>query len=392
MQLKPVFYLIGLGNEGLDKLTLGAYRTIAAAKIIYAFCPDHPAIHDLKREGFPVTVLADLPSDKEKEAANRLKELILVLPREADRISGQICLVLPGNPIIEGKEVSSLISALKNQYEVNMDFLPAEKSLERLTGIMAELRSESGCPWDKEQNFESLKKYLIEETYEVIDAIDSQDMNNFCEELGDLLLQIIFHSQIAEEEKLFTISDVIKGISEKLVRRHPHVFGRAVAESSRQVLINWDVIKRGEKAAGNHGFGEGIEYFNFPKGLPALLMAEKSQKEAAKTGFDWENYRGPLAKIYEELAELEKAIETKVGIEEELGDLLFSIVNLSRWLEVNSEDALRRGTKKFQLRFNKVAQKILHENSNIEKMSPGKIDMHWNLVKKEEKSGEEGLN
>jgi tetrapyrrole methylase family protein/MazG family protein len=248
---------------------------------------------------------------------------------------------------------------------------------------MSELRQGWGCPWDREQNHLSLKKYLIEEAYEVIEAIDSNNMHNLCEELGDLLLQVVFHAQIAQEDNQFSVFDVLEGISDKLVRRHPHVFGTVVAETCDEVLFNWDAIKRSEKA----GQIENVNHFDIPESLPALLLAEKTQKKAAKVGFDWDGYQGPLDKVREELLELEREIGNHERLEDEFGDLLFSIVNLSRPLNLNAEDALRKGTKKFQARFNKMLEKTNEANLKLSDLTLQEMDFYWDKVKNEEKSG-----
>lgn len=245
---------------------------------------------------------------------------------------------------------------------------------------MAELRSRQGCPWDKEQTHESLKKYLIEETYEVIEAIEIGDLHNFCEELGDLLLQIIFHAQIATENGGFDISKIIEGIAEKLIRRHPHVFGNEAAATSTEVLESWEKIKRAEKK--DQVETGGTDYFHLPLGLPSLMLAEKTQKKAGKAGFDWDSYEGPLAKVEEETAELKQAIALGMGREEELGDLLFSIVNLARFFQIDSEEALRSSTQKFQKRFRKMLELMAEKNLSPEGMDLEQFDIYWEQAKK----------
>ncbi|MBC2722706.1 MAG: nucleoside triphosphate pyrophosphohydrolase, partial [Desulfosporosinus sp.] len=201
-------------------------------------------------------------------------------------------------------------------------------SFNKLAKVMKTLRSEGGCAWDREQTHDTLKKYLIEESYEVLDAIDKQDMYNLCEELGDLLLQVVFHAQIASESGVFEIRDVLREVIQKMIRRHPHVFGEEKAETADDVILTWDRIKSIEKEDNQR-----LDFFNDPKGLPALMWASSTQHRVAKVGFDWSDLEGPWSKVQEELQELESALAEGIGIREELGDLLFSIVNLSRYLK-----------------------------------------------------------
>jgi tetrapyrrole methylase family protein/MazG family protein len=382
--LKPVLHIVGLGTDRLDKLSLEIYRLLAGSEVIYVWSLGHPVVIDMIKEGF---LCVELCPDIDEENDDREWELTLERMTKIinnSQAKEQAVLALPGNPLREGKVVRSLQQHLSERFHVDLNLLLEDSSLARLTGIMAELRSTRGCPWDKEQTHTTLRKYLIEETYEVIEAIDTKDTNNFREELGDLLLQVVFHSRIAEEADNFSLSDVIKGISDKLIRRHPHVFDSFNIESSEEVLVNWDAIKKREKLEANKAELGAMNFFNIPRGLPALQMAEKVQKQASKVGFDWDNYQGPLAKIHEELAELEKEINTGQKIEVELGDLLFSIVNLSRFLRINAEESLRRGTKKFQGRFNKMLIKIRDEGLALEEFTLKEMDYYWNKVKNEE--------
>lgn len=375
--MKPILHIIGMGRDGLDSLSLGTYRLLTKVDKVLVISFNHPTISDMLNERIPCEKVIpdkDLPKliiDLD-ELVSGLKDWLSMHPR-----SLELALALPGNPLPEGKLVSALKLHLKDSITINTIPLIHKKSMERLIGIMTELRSEGGCPWDKEQNHLTLKKYLIEETYEVIDAIDSNDMNNFCEELGDLLLQVVFHAQIAEESREFNITDVINGISDKLIRRHPHVFGSVVAESSEEVIINWETIKGIEKTE----VSKNQDYFNISKDLPALFFAQKTQEKAAKVGFDWDNYEGPLAKVYEELEELKQEIKKGKRIKEEMGDILFSIVNLSRFLNVDAEDSLRQGSKKFQKRFREMLTIIDSENQMLSKMSLKEMDNYWQKVK-----------
>lgn len=254
-------------------------------------------------------------------------------------------------------------------------------SFSKLAKVMATLRSEGGCAWDLEQTHESLKPYLIEETYEVIDAIEKLDMYNLCEELGDLLLQVVFHTQVASEASEFELQDVLRGVTQKLIRRHPHVFGDETAETANDVIQTWDRIKLKEKMDNNEG-----DFFRDPKGLPALMWASKTQYRVAKVGFDWQDIEGPWGKVQEELQELENAIRDGIGIREELGDLLFSIVNLSRFFKFDAEEVLRDTIHKFQNRFSKMVELSEEKGYVFGKLSLNEMDTFWEKAKSQEKS------
>ena len=253
------------------------------------------------------------------------------------------------------------------------------EKFDKFIDIIKTLRSENGCPWDREQTHESLRQNLIEESYEVVESIDNQDMANLREELGDVLLQIVFHSLIAEEEKAFTMEEVIEEISEKMVRRHPHVFADVSAETSEEVLKNWDEIKKTEK--NEKTLGESM--VRIPKALPANIRAEKVQKKAAKVGFDFADYEEVLGKVYEELKELEEAREkgSICEVEEEFGDLMFSIVNLSRFLKINAENSLTNATNKFINRFVSIELLAARENKRLSDLSIDEMNELWERVK-----------
>ncbi|MGA3186635.1 MAG: nucleoside triphosphate pyrophosphohydrolase [Bryobacteraceae bacterium] len=223
------------------------------------------------------------------------------------------------------------------------------EAFSRLVEIMAQLRAPGGCPWDREQNFDTIKPYLLQETYEVMDAIDTRDWKGLAEELGDLLLQSVFFAQMASEEGLFDIRDSLEAINSKLVRRHPHVFGDGEAKTSDDVLRKWDEIKKTEKPA-QKGLLTGV-----PRTLPALVEAQQIASRAATAGFDWENVDQVFDKLQEELTELHSAA-LQDEKEDELGDLLFVIVNIARFLKVDPEQALRRTNAKFRKRFSHVEQ------------------------------------
>jgi tetrapyrrole methylase family protein / MazG family protein len=250
----------------------------------------------------------------------------------------------------------------------------------KLVGIMARLRGPGGCPWDRSQSPEDLKTYLVEETYEVLDAIDSKDSGSLKEELGDLLLQIVFHAQIAGEEDKFDIEDVAGTINEKLIRRHPHVFGDVKADTPDVVLQNWEAIKKGEKEG--KSVLEGV-----PKILPALLKAYRLQEKAARVGFDWEETHQVEKKVDEELDELREAMSLKdrTKIREELGDLFFALVNLSRFLKLDPEETLQAANEKFIRRFKAVEKSAGDAGRDLHGMTLSEMDELWEGAKRDEK-------
>lgn len=252
-------------------------------------------------------------------------------------------------------------------------------SWSNLVEIIAKLRSPAGCPWDREQTHQSLKRFLLEETYELFEAIDQADPGAVQDELGDVLLQVLLHAQIAKEAGQFTIDDVIQNLSEKLVRRHPHVFGETSVESAEEVKVNWDAIKSKEKRAGSrNSILDGV-----PRELPALMRAEKIQKKAAKVGFDWDYTPEVVAKVREELSELEAAAQagSQNEVAEELGDLLFAVVNLSRFVSVDPEFALQQATTKFIERFQLLEGYAQEEELDLNELSLAELDQLWERAK-----------
>lgn len=257
--------------------------------------------------------------------------------------------------------------------------------IEKLTSLMERLRGPAGCPWDKEQTLASLVPFIIEEAYEVVSAIDSGETGAIKDELGDLLFQIIFVSRIAEESGDFRMKDVIDGCFEKMVRRHPHVFGEAKADTSEEVLRHWALIKEEEKkgAKRDEGLLGGV-----PEVLPALLRAHKISQKAARIGFDWQDIQEVFVKVNEELEEFKKEVLKKnaPGMEEEFGDLLFSLVNVSRFIEVNPEDALRKTVAKFVRRFNHIEKAIAERGEDISSATMEEMDRLWEEAKALEKN------
>ncbi len=264
-----------------------------------------------------------------------------------------------------------------------MDFCFKDKySVEDLRNIMRILRSEEGCPWDREQNHLSIRSDLLEEAYETADAIDSGDTENLCEELGDLLLQVVFHAQISSEENEFDFDDVADGICKKLIVRHPHVFGNVVAETSEQVLNNWDIIKRETKNQETYT----DTLVSVPKAFPALMRAKKVQKRASKAGYDFDSTQSVLEKVDEELKELREVIDSgnQERVSEELGDLLFAVVNVSRFAGADPESSLASAVDKFIGRFAECEKMAVSEGINMAEASPETLDALWNRAKEKD--------
>ena len=256
-------------------------------------------------------------------------------------------------------------------------------TLPRLVGIMQRLLAADGCPWDREQTFASIRKYVLEEACEVIDAIDADDRGLLKEELGDLLLQVVFLSELARKEHAFAIDDAVAGIVEKLVHRHPHVFGDMDAKTADEVLTNWEKIKAKEKK------GRGI-IAGVPRSLPALVRSAQIGEKVRRVGFDWDDASGSRAKVTEEIGELDEAIASgdTDAIEDELGDVLFALVNLSRHLKVDAEGALRRTTDKFTKRFAHVEARVKEEHGgwggasgNEPNLPLAVLDRYWEEAK-----------
>jgi len=259
---------------------------------------------------------------------------------------------------------------------------------EDLVAVQARLRAPGGCPWDREQTHETLRTYLIEESYEVLDAIENGNAEDLAEELGDLLLQILFHADMARETGAFDISDVITGIHDKMVRRHPHVFGDVKAETSGEVLKNWAQLKAKEKqasspkaAASQNPAPSTLD--GVPRNLPALLEAYQMTRRAAQVGFDWERVEGIFEKLEEETTELRAALleSDRRAAEEEVGDLLFSVVNLARFLGLDPEVTLKHSNLKFKNRFQEMEREASHSGQRLSELSKEKLEELWDTAK-----------
>jgi tetrapyrrole methylase family protein/MazG family protein/ATP diphosphatase len=254
-------------------------------------------------------------------------------------------------------------------------------TLRWLVGVTSRLLGPGGCPWDREQTFETVRKFVLEEACEVIDAIDAGDRKALCEELGDLMLQVVFLAELARKERSFGIDEVVAGIVEKLITRHPHVFGDLDAETADEVLRNWEALKAKEKKG--RGLLSGV-----PRSLPALVRAQNIGEKVRRVGFDWADVQGSRVKVSEEIAELDRAIASgePAAIEEEMGDVLFALVNLSRHLKVDAEGALRRTIDKFTARFAHVEARVNEEHGGFgtnerEKLPLEVLDRYWEEAK-----------
>ncbi len=255
--------------------------------------------------------------------------------------------------------------------------------LRKLLETVKHLRSENGCPWDRKQTLKTLQQYLIEESYEVIDAVDSGSIDDHCEELGDVLLQVALQAQIREEQGEFNFDEIAARLSEKLIRRHPHVFGDVKADTPEKVLKNWEEIKAEERGETKKTSFEGVA-----KHLPALQKAQRIQSRASRMGFDWDDVSGVVAKIDEELAEVKDALKSgiKKDIEEEIGDLLFSVANLCRFVDIVGEEALQKCNAKFIRRFTAMEAGIKAEGRELSDCSLDEMEAHWVAAKNAERS------
>lgn len=293
---------------------------------------------------------------------------------------------------VEGLESIRKIPLYELDWQEDIDYLTSiyipkdlgnKKDFQDLLDIIETLRNPGGCPWDREQTHESLKSALLEECYEVIDAIENEDEDALIEELGDVLLQVVFHASIGKEDGYFDIMDVIGGISNKMINRHPHVFGNEEVNTSEQVLVNWDEIKKEEK--GIKTLTEEMQ--NIAKSLPATTRAYKVQKKAKKVGFDWDDINCAMDKVKEELNEIKEVYncEDKSIIEGEVGDLLFACINVARFLEVDGELALDKTIKKFIKRFSYIENEAIKNNKNLKDMTLEEMDKLWEEAKTSEK-------
>jgi len=256
-----------------------------------------------------------------------------------------------------------------------------KRTFDQLVQLMTTLRGEQGCPWDRKQTLETLKPFVIEESYEVIDAIDRNDRAALAEELGDFLLQAVFIAELTREEGSFDIYDAVTAIHDKLVRRHPHVFGDVQADDAEQVLVNWEKLKNEERKAENKSVLAGV-----PQALPALLRASRLTEKAARVGFDWRRTEDVFAKLQEEIGELHEAIDSgdQNKVHDEVGDLLFTLANIARKLNVNAEEALQSTNRKFTRRFESMERSVRERGQNLDQLTLEQMDALWDAAKASE--------
>lgn len=310
-----------------------------------------------------LTLLEDLPTDYPITIVNAVgssdESIRTISIKDLDRDS----------------KITNLTSVYVSPVPKNM----LNHTFNRLREIVSTLRGPKGCEWDKSQTHETLREYAIEEVYELVDAIDSGNEEGIIEELGDVLLQVVLHSQIGEDQGYFSMDDVIEGITEKMIYRHPHVFGETTVHSIDDIHKNWDMLKLKEKGHVRKSILDGI-----PKNLPSLAKALKIQKKAAKVGFDWDDVKGIWLKLEEELEEVKEAINIKSWneVENELGDVLFAVVNLARYYHVNPEVALNKVIGKFSSRFHYIEKKLAKEGKSFEQTTFIEMDKYWDEAKK----------
>ncbi len=365
--LDPMFTALEIDpNDGfqlVDGTALRPEELVMTQHIIISQVFDERSASEVKialmeryPDDYPITVVT---------AAGTKEESLLTVPLfEADRMSGVSNLTafyVP--PVTEERMLYREFSTLRT--------------------VIRTLRGPDGCPWDKKQTHESLKRYAVEEVYELLEAIDEKDDDHIVEELGDVLLQVMLHAQIGEDEGYFDASDVIEHVTEKMIRRHPHVFGETKAEDAEEVLRNWEEIKKEEK----QGSARESALDGIPAALPGLLRAAKLQKKAARTGFDWDEEAPIWGKVEEEIAEWkeELAAGNKEASGEELGDVLFAIVNAARFHKIDPEDALQQTNRKFARRFRYIEERLQEENRDIHKESLEDLDVLWEEAKSEER-------
>jgi tetrapyrrole methylase family protein/MazG family protein len=387
--------IVGLGPGDPDLLTLGSLEALRGVGRAVALLAPPELTLFLEREGVRIERdrIAD-PALFVRGSSDGVDAFVAALD------GADLALGVLGNPLSDFPGLPLLLRALERagaridivpgmpratlSAAIAMPLVPlppesAHHSWADLVEIMARLRL--GCPWDREQTHESLVPYLVEETYEVVDAIEARSESDLCEELGDLLLQIVFHSQLATERGTFSIADVVDGLSNKMIRRHPHVFGDSAVSDVAEVWQNWDALKALEPSAATRASRlDGI-----PRGLGALQRAQKMQDKAARVGFDWPNIDGVRAKLAEEIAELEEARRDgdAAAIREELGDVMFTCVNLARALHVDAEGAMRDANAKFYARFTFMERRAQTEGRTLGELSATELEHLWQLAKDE---------
>ena len=381
--------LIGLGaeelkgNDGSAGLSLGAWdalRRSSGPRLVRR--RGHAALAWLESSEGGIVFDAAFEGLSDTDAAER----VLTLAR-----LGDVVYVVPGHPLL-GDPSALIVTEAAHREGIPLRVyspapLPTDSpaDFDALTAVMARLRDPlSGCPWDREQTPLTLRKYVIEEAYEVVEAIDGGDPRKLTEELGDLLLQVVFHAQLASEAGQFTLGDVTRSIVEKLIRRHPHIFGDVAVSGSEQVLVNWEKIKRGEP-----GYEDRTSILDgIPPALPALMRALEVSKRVVKVGFEWPTVSEVLDKVEEEIRELrvEIAAGETARAGDELGDLLFTLVNVARHLKIDPEDALRRMTQRFSTRFRHIEEYASARGAAVSDLTLAEMETVWQDAKEQERA------
>jgi tetrapyrrole methylase family protein / MazG family protein len=389
--------IVGLGPGDPSLLTLGGLDALRSVEHCVALLAPPDLVTYLTTHGIDVLKgLSEDPALLVRGGTEEIERLALSLAALA---AGAVGIGVLGNPLSDFPGLPVLLRALERlkirteivpgvpratlSASIAMPLVPlppqsAHHTWDDLVEIMARLRL--GCPWDREQTHRTLVPYLLEETHEVIDAIESGDLDALCEELGDLLLQIVFHSQLATETGKFSVADVVDALSNKMVRRHPHVFGDSVVEDVDAQWRNWEQLKALEKT----GRARASRLDGIPKSLGALQRGQRMQEKAARVGFDWPNVEGILEKLTEELTELAEARREKqddAHVREELGDVFFTIVNLSRALGIDAETAMREANEKFYTRFSFMERKAKADGKALTDLSLNELEELWQLAK-----------
>ncbi|MBN1203228.1 MAG: nucleoside triphosphate pyrophosphohydrolase [Anaerolineae bacterium] len=366
MPIRAVLHLVEptLAALGLD--TLDGLQLYHAASIVPLH---HPPLNP---DTGALILSAEMPD------AAKLKQ-VLLNQYPADHPLALVDAAAPGEPARTGVKHLTLAeldrAVTAGQWALYVPPLPEASSFERFQETIAHLRAPEGCPWDRKQTHASLRPYLLEEAYEVLDALDVGDMDALREELGDLLLQIVLHSQVAVDNGTFRMADIIAAINHKIVHRHPHVWGNVQVNDEQDVKVNWDRLKKAEK---NHARASRLD--GVPKSLPALSQAYTYQDRAARVHFDWDTIEPVIAKLHEEIEELLAADENNARAGE-AGDVLFAVVNLARWLGVDPESALRAANARFYRRFHHIEQEAAAQGRDVEDMSLAEMDALWDEAK-----------
>jgi MazG family protein len=374
------------GSGAPDFMPLEAWRALTTARAFAA--PGDPLAERLRENGYDVTELPEGRLEREAPPQEGLKGRNLLAPHQhgdlpqaatdlADRLAqlaiehGEAAFI--SNDDVVTKAVMQRALAGDVEVEFVIGRAPRGHRLLELVKVMARLRGPGGCPWDAEQTHQTLATHLLDETYELLEAIETGTEADVAEELGDLLLQVVFHAQMGSDARAFDVDDVAQGLVDKLIRRHPHVFGDVTVSGAREVVENWDTIKEGEKARAS--VFEGI-----PESMPALMYAQKLQRRASTSGFDWSDVRGALKKVHEEIDELAAETETDAQ-ERELGDLILALVALARHLDLDAETALRRAARTFRDRLTAVETIARQRGLNLRDLSDEDLDALWQDVK-----------